>query len=343
MERSRPYAFRLPAHHRVRLFSGSALTTVIITVQGVMAIKTLIGGLDGTDASYSITINISSIFYPLAVFGLLRIFAAMWLTDDYLYLGDIDSLRTNTDSSPDVIASKEDPSLVEIGAQTTMSLLDSTESFASERFHGTNSWRALVFRIVYLMPICCLTAICLIYLVPNAAGESSLSVTTFLMVLFYLSFLGVSVILYVFYFLSGRSTSSIIPCCNAIWYKIYTAMLIALTLVLVTIACLETRQTPCGTYTTYPDEWFVDVDVCSHGKIVLANHPQVLGTVQVPYGLAKFMGVNANDTINANSTDEMKTVLASFNGMCFGSFVGNTSDGAPVEPLNNTFVPTTYW
>jgi hypothetical protein len=344
MERSRAYAYRLPPHHRVRLFSGSALMTVIITVQGVMAIKTLVGGLDGTDAAYSLSINIGSIFYPLAVLGLLRIFAGMWLTDDYLYLGDIESVRTNTNSSVNVTASKEDPSLLEVQAQTTMSLLDSTEFHSSERFHGIKSWRALIFRALYLVPICCLLAICLIYLVPNSAGNSKLSTTTFLMVLFYLTWLAASAIIYAFYFLSGHSTSSIIPCCNAIWYKIYTTTLMALTLVLVIMACLETRKSPCGTYTTYPSDFLVDLSICPHGTAVLGDHPRYLGElVKVPFGIAQLTSINEDNTVNAISTNETKTIVVSFEGMCFGSFLGNASNGAPVEPVNNTFVPTTYF
>ncbi|KAH6704371.1 hypothetical protein BKA61DRAFT_618493 [Leptodontidium sp. MPI-SDFR-AT-0119] len=156
LERSRVYCLRQPTHHRVRLFSGSTLTTLIITIQGVMAIKTLIDGVGG---SYAYTINISSIFYPLAVFGLLRIFAAMWLTDDYLYYGNIDSLRTSTTYASDIASSKDEPALIEVRAQTTMSLLDSNMSFASDRFHRTNSWRGILFRIIYLVPVCCLLAI----------------------------------------------------------------------------------------------------------------------------------------------------------------------------------------
>jgi hypothetical protein len=342
MERSRPYSLRLPSHHRVRTFSGSALTTVIITVQGVMAIKTLIDGLTGSGVTYSQTINVGSIFYPLAVFGLLRISAAMWLTDDYLYHGDIDTLRTNTSSMSDVIPSKADPSLVEVRAQTTMSLLEPTESYSPEQFHRTNSWRSIIFRIVYLVPVCCLLAICFIYMVPRSADDSSLSATTFVMVLFYTIFLSVSVFVLGFYFLKGHSTSSIIPCCNAIWYKIYSAILIALTLVLVIISTLETRKSPCGSYTTYPNDFLVDYEVCPHGLPVLPDHPQIIGKTQVPFGLAILHGIDANDTIDVRLTDEMKVVVSSFQGMCFGTAIANSTNGAPVEPLNDTYVPTTY-
>ncbi|KAG0649881.1 hypothetical protein D0Z07_4037 [Hyphodiscus hymeniophilus] len=343
MDKSRAFVLRLPAHHRVRTFSGSALTTVIITIQGVMAIKTLIDGIAGSGSDYSETINISSIFYPLAVFGLLRVFAALWLTDDYLYFGDVDSVMTNTNPSSGAVPSKQDPSLVETKSHTTMSLLDSAESNSAEQFHRTDSWRAIIFRIIYLVPVCCLLAICFLYVVPNKTERSTLSVTTFLMVLFYATFLGVSAFVFGFYFLSGRSTSSIIPCCNALWYKIYTAMLMTLTVVLVILACLETRKSPCGVYTTYPNEWVNDLAVCPHGTPVLVDHPQILGSEQVPFGLAMQTGINEDDTIDANTTGELKTVIISFEGICFGKFVSNSSNGAPVEALNGTFVPTTYY
>ena len=344
MERSRAYSLRLPTHHRVRMFSGSTLISIIITVQGAMAIKTLIGGITGADASYPATVNISSIFYPLAVFSLLRISAAMWLTDDYLYYGDIDSIMPTTSHLSDLKVSNEDISSVDVRAHTTMGLLDSTESLSSEQFHQTNTWRAIIFRIVYLAPICCLLVMCLLYIIPEKLSGSYLTVTTFLMVLFYATFLTASTFLFGFYFLSDRSTSSIIPCCNAMWYKVYTAILMTLTLILVIIACLETRKTPCGVYTTYPRDWASDSSVCLDGIPILANQATEPGVPRVPwFGLAQLVTINSNGTIGQNSTDARTVLVGGFEGMCFGSAVGNSSIGAPVEPLNDTFVPATYW
>lgn len=330
LERSRVCLLRRPNHHRVRLFSGSTLTTIIITIQGVLAIKTLVDGVVG---SYALTINISSIFYPLAVFGLLRIFAAMWLTDDYLYYGIIDSLGTSTTSASDITSAKYEPHLVEVRAQTTMSLLDTHDSASLERFHRVNSWRGILFRIIYLAPVSCLVAICLIYLIPTH-GRSVDSLTTFLMVLFYAFFLAGSVFLYGFYFLSGRSTNSIIPCHNMLWYKIYTCTVMAFMAVLFILAGLETRKAPCGQYTTYPRDLITDLELCPSGYPVAADLPTGA------FGVAEHAVINANGTINKISTDEslMKPVVIEFTGLCFGDFPNIPGPETVLEPLNDTFI-----
>ncbi|KAL5317910.1 hypothetical protein ACEPPN_015012 [Leptodophora sp. 'Broadleaf-Isolate-01'] len=336
LKRSRAYCLRQPTHHRVRLLSGSTLTTLIITIQGVMAIKTLIDGVGG---SYAYTINISSIFYPLAVFGLLRIFAAMWLTDDYLYYGNIDSLRTSTTYASDIASSKDEPALIEVRAQTTMSLLDSSnESFASDRFHRTNSWRGILFRIIYLVPICCLLAICFVYLIP-AHGGLAASLTTFLMVLFYAFFLAGSMFLYGFYFLSGRSTNSIIPCHNTVWYKIYSGMVMAFMFVLVILACLETRKSPCGVYTTYPRDLLTDWALCPGSAPLVANQPTDNFRVN-GFGLVEHVTINANGTANATLTDEslIKAVVVPFTGLCFGTAPQLPDVETVLLPLNDTFI-----
>ena len=335
LERSRAYLLRRPTHHRVRLFSGSTLTTIIITIQGIMAIKTLIDGVVGSN--YALTINISSIFYPLAVFGLLRIFAAMWLTDDYLYFGEIDGFGTSQTSSSDITASKENPPLVEVSAQTTMGLLDVHESFVSERFHRTDSWRAILFRIIYLVPVCCLLAICLVYLLP-AHGRSTDSLTTFLMVLFYSFFLAGSVLVYGYYFLRGRSTNSIIPCCNTIWYKIYTGLIMAFMVVLIILACLETRMSPCGVYTTYPRDLVTDSVLCPHGIPMAATQPNLYTSL---FGLADNVMMNANGTASStfnNGTAATQPVVVPFTGICFGDVPHPANSETVLVPLNDTLI-----
>jgi hypothetical protein len=297
-----------------------------------MAIKTLVDGVVG---SYGFTINISSIFYPLAVFGLLRIFAAMWLTDDYLYYGDIDNLGTSQTSSSDVTASKENPPLVEVRAQTTMGLLDSHESFSSERFHRTDSWRAILFRIIYLVPVCGLLAICLVYLIP-IHGHSIDSLTTFVMILFYAFFLAGSVFVYGFHFLSGRSTNSVIPCCNTLWYKIYTGMVMAFMVVLVILACLETRMSPCGVYTTYPRDLVTDFLLCPNGIPIAANQPNSFTTL---FGLTDNLAINANGTANSTSNNEsVKPVVIPFMGLCFGEAPHPADSETVLVPLNDTLI-----
>jgi hypothetical protein len=307
------------------------LTTLIVTIQGVMALKNLIDGVSAS-SSYGATLSISSIFYPLAFFGLLRLFAAMWLTDDYLYIGNVDGirLRNATTSSSDVPTPKEEPPLVEVRACTTTGLLDSTDSFSSEKFHRADSWQAIIFRIVYLLPICGLLAICLLYIIPMGF-DTEYTLTTLLVILFYASFLIGSLFLFGFYFLSGRTTSSIIPCCNTIWYKLYSCLVMGLMSVLLIFACLQTRATPCGLYTTYPNSPLYDAAICGGIPLGIAaiNLTTIGGYIPIENGSADFL-----------STDQSKSefVAFAFDGWCKGKILDNGTIANAVASLNSSII-----
>ncbi|KAK2630056.1 hypothetical protein QTJ16_000876 [Diplocarpon rosae] len=84
IERSRRYCIKPPGCTRSPILSKSFAKTVIVTLQGVQAAYALVGGLSGS-SDLATSVSISSIFFPLAVIGLLRLFAAPWLTDDFVY------------------------------------------------------------------------------------------------------------------------------------------------------------------------------------------------------------------------------------------------------------------
>lgn len=77
-----------------------------------------------------------------------------------------------------------------------------------------------------------------------------LTTTAFVALLFYLIFLGTTTIILAFYFIRGYTTSTVIPCISSLWYKIYNGAIIAFALVFFIIACIETRRSPCGNYTS---------------------------------------------------------------------------------------------
>lgn len=77
------YCIKPPESLKSPLLSKNFAKTIIIALQGVQATVFVIGG--STKKSESVTVSISSIFFPLAVLGLLRLCAALWLTDDFVY------------------------------------------------------------------------------------------------------------------------------------------------------------------------------------------------------------------------------------------------------------------
>ena len=83
MVKSRPVCTRKPHLNRVPLLSLSAFKTLIVAVQGVQAIQLLV-----TDAMHgSMDITTTTVFFPLAILGLQRLWASLWLADhsDYEY------------------------------------------------------------------------------------------------------------------------------------------------------------------------------------------------------------------------------------------------------------------
>lgn len=59
-----------------------------------------------------------------------------------------------------------------------------------------------------------------------------------------------------FYSLSNQSTTTIIPCIQSLWYKLYTSFLFLFVISYIDIASLETRKVPCERFVTFDLEKF---------------------------------------------------------------------------------------
>lgn len=77
-----------PESTRTSLLSQTTVKTLVVTLPGLQALLSLVGGLAGNEAlgEWQKGLSIESIFFPLSLLGLLRLFAAPWLTEDYVYL-----------------------------------------------------------------------------------------------------------------------------------------------------------------------------------------------------------------------------------------------------------------
>jgi hypothetical protein len=58
-----------------------------------------------------------------------------------------------------------------------------------------------------------------------------------------------------FYILRGDTNTTVIPCVNHTWYKIYTGAFFVMMVILLMVSALETGKTPCGTLTTALSDW----------------------------------------------------------------------------------------
>ncbi len=254
MWKSRAICTRVPSLRRISFASVSMATTLIVTLQGAQAIYLPVVGY--VNGNYAFGVAFSSIFSPLAFLGLMRLPAALWLTQDYSY-ADIDHMQvTGVDET-------EGLDLIDMTTKNTASSrafpyrgLDERDGgrsvSAEERFYPSNSWRSIIIRFLFLVPLLGSVALSAAYIGQSqpAYGGVFFTSTHIVVVTFYLV-LAIGIILtFSVYFWKGNTTNTVLPCIGATWYKVYTGILILLAVVAMVISGLETRKSTCGIYTT---------------------------------------------------------------------------------------------
>jgi hypothetical protein len=168
---------------------------------------------------------------------------------------------------------------VKTAADSTTRALDAQDNiYQDSPFYAPHGWRGLTVRALFLLLTIGLLIISILSLSPWSVTHYS--ATTFSISVFYIIFTGVTVILLVVYNLLGKSATTIIPCVCDGWYKIYTCALYLVMLILITIAALNTRRTPCGRYTSFSPDHDVYSVLCGSSTYVEEAHS--LG-VDMPY------------------------------------------------------------
>jgi hypothetical protein len=219
----------------IDLLSGSAAKTLIVTLQGVQALYAV--AMSVHSSRYVANTYLGNVFLPLAIFGLLRLPAALWMSDDVSY--------SNKEMSPEQDTEK-----------LTAEPQDGNQ--ATVRFRPTDGLHGIAVRAVYLLSILALTGFTFYSVFPvprpiTPQPPDTLSATSFTQVVFFLFLMLATSCIFCFYILRGRSTESIIPCFKSRWYQLYTAVLFLGMLLLITFGAIETRKQWCGPWTTYPD------------------------------------------------------------------------------------------
>lgn len=248
VERSQLHCTHLPASTRVALLSSDMLKTAVVTLQGVQTFVMLIRGLGGDDPADSFVLNmaVDFVFSPLAFIGLLRLASALWLTDDFNY-----TLR-HAAELPQYPA----PSEAMRRSSFDSFLEPPTEpELLGGRYGSTSRWSSRAFRALYLVPLLAMLAICAqliarVFWVDHRY-YASVSSSTFLVGICYIVFLTATSVICALYFIKG-STSTVLPCITTTWYKAYTLAVMAMALGSFVVSCLETRETPCGRFTSFP-------------------------------------------------------------------------------------------
>jgi hypothetical protein len=250
--RSRRFCVRPPARSYVDLLSSSAAKTLIVTLQGIQALYEVLGSLS-MDSQYYISINLGSVFLPLAILGLLRLPAALWITDDLVYT-DKDTMELWTANLiQDINISKHDE-ISELTKAATSLVVEPQDDVSPVRFRAVNGIHGVTVRIIYLATIMALTGFTAYSTLPSGHRKNYQTATGFTLPLFFDTILLPTIFIFLFYFLRGNSTTTIIPCLTSTWYKLYTALLFLGMLLSILLAAIETRKSSCGSWTTAPNQ-----------------------------------------------------------------------------------------
>jgi hypothetical protein len=237
MIRSREY-LTSPHSNHVALVSGSSIATIVLALQGVQAIFYIIENTLQNPLDMSIADGIPHLFMRIGLLGLLRIPAAYWVTNDFEY-------KIKGSQQPYVDFSYlTDPEL-------------EVWKFAVRRRLGdTRSWKCTFYRTWWLGTVLAVAGLATYdmlagFILPGAKmGFQSLF--EFLYLLMYLQLAVGCAIIHIVYVLRRDHVSTVIPCIQSKWYKLYTWILIVATIVTVIVGSLETVLLPDGSYTTSP-------------------------------------------------------------------------------------------
>jgi hypothetical protein len=249
-----PYCLRYPETTHATIISLTTLKTVITMLQGISALSVLVGGITGSSMpTAGVGFGVDTIFFPLAILGLLRLCAAAWLTEDYVYqgYGQQTGSAWEMDSQTLPRPMRKDG---EIDIHESRSGLDPllVSRFQSAGFTAPGaSWGSRVFRFIFLCLLWSIWLLAAFCILPLTRAGILYTITSFLLSLLYLMFTTVTAIVYSFLFFQGKTTNTIFPCISSTWYRIYTLLFTGLMIGLVVVASIETNKSPEGIYTSW--------------------------------------------------------------------------------------------
>jgi hypothetical protein len=246
--RKKHEATYLPSRNRISWASGSVLHTLIVTLQGIQAVYVVV--YNSTDDDAVSGHPISYVFFPLAILGLLRLPAALWLTAEYGY------------------RECEDLALQNVCDEVEMNLLSQErappidDTLISRQFHPQRSWRGIAVRAGFLGVLLLLTATIVSDLLRDRGPATKHTLSAVLTGIYYLFFLVCTTSFFLISLWQKQDDTTVIPWIDTQTYKVYTSSLFLLSVVYVVVTALETRRTACGLYTTIHAEWGRDRAIC---------------------------------------------------------------------------------
>jgi hypothetical protein len=332
-----PCCTLLPETTRVKFFSTEFLKTIITTVQGVAAAISLIGGLASTE-NFNPYFAVDSIFAPLAVFGLLRLFASFWLLDDFSY------------SAKPLVNDNPLPEIIELerrqGSLDSLILQLDGEQPRYSRYRTTSYWPSRLFRVFYaamLLGIWTLAGSWLFFVNAATPYRVYYTATALLAGAFYFLLFTITTVVCVIYLFQKNSTSCILPCVSHLWFKVYTILCILCMLAAIIVSALETRRTMCGYYTSLPvaltGYYYCALEYIKGDTIGLLvdPNPRFSGWFQT-FGIVSQYDWGQNVTGLGLGAGEFW--VGNFSGVCLGSLTDNQlwTRSTPLGYANSTNV-----
>ena len=265
------YATHLPSRGYTSILSWEFLKTAIVTLQGVQVMYLFAGGFAGQVRLPSFAVDM--IAFPIAILGLLRLWPAFWVTDDFSFGYVARGGGTGTGFGAGMgagemsVKSRSSERFARIGGydeervrEDVRRLLETPTAVEKGRIRGSEYWLSRVFRFAYVLPLVALWPIGVLTLLPGPWHRTGkLSMTAYVGALLSTVNLLIATAIYGYYAVRHGCRSTIIPCISAAWYKILTGLFWAAVLGLVVVSAIETRKTPCGKHTTvgkHMDEYY---------------------------------------------------------------------------------------
>ena len=345
---SASHCLQYPELTHGQIMSITTLKTLITTLQGVSILSWLIGALSyPTNIDFSENWGLDMVFFPLAILGLLRILAAPWLTEDFVYAASNDvrngilppslPYRIVQNQKAKISDSQDDFDPLSIINDHNIQLSNSRDGMDPflqvpfqpvSQFKAPKSfWPSYIFRVFFLLLICCIWGLSLVYIIP-ISNRNWYSPTGFLIRLLYFILLTIAVFIHTFYLLYRQATSTLLPCISQTWYKVYTLFLTGFMSMLIIVASIETNKNPNGQYTSVV---WQDKLGCSNQFEkwwVLSPESRFFSfATQAEVAWQNLSGANFSSipvaTLTGNEVSEIERFwLYNFTGYCVGTLLG---------------------
>lgn len=235
----------LPERDRPSL--ESIVKTLIVTLQGAQATWVLVHSYEYQNVLTSFeAYGVNSTFSPIAILGILRFFPALWLSEEYEF-GTPHAMSLEEQDSLELIPTSEERPFARYPEH------DATKPRPKKNHRTSAPWVDFALRLLLLLFV---VALWVMSIANTGAWASSTDVyymtSVLTTILLYQFLLGTASLIYLGYLLHRKSTpSTVIPCINSTWYKLYSMLLYLFMLVAFIMSAIETRNNACGIYTAW--------------------------------------------------------------------------------------------